>query len=287
MYYLDGSGRVGITTHADFDAAGHISCRNLDRPGWLYLTISSSSQSGQIVALKLDDSGIVEHFGHHMSKLWSAMAVPSPDGTRVMFKSDFHEELGEGEIYIYEATLAAPLAVDWVAPLVAFRQQDDVELTWTVAHQVDNDRFVVEHSRDGAHFEPIGRFDGDGRLVEEKTFRFLHKKAKSGDHYYRVKQVDYDGKYDFSNIVTVRVEAKPFVQLAPNPAAGEVTIYSNYSNRIEQVMVRTLAGKIVKTYDSGSNQLDVNDLQMGVYVVSIQMNGFVVEKMLVIGMPKK
>ena len=116
MYYLDRMERLVIATHSDFNGAGHLSCRNINRPGWTYLTQSSSAQSGQIIALKLDDSGIVEHFGHHFSSYANsnkvALAVPSPNGDKVMFNSDFGDAANKDLAYIFEGTLASNLAVE-------------------------------------------------------------------------------------------------------------------------------------------------------------------------------
>lgn len=93
MHKLDGSGSTVLSTHPDFGVAGHISCRNINRPGWAYVTHSLPAQSGQIVAVKLDNSGLVEHFGHHFSSATSyeqaPMAVASPNGDKICFKSDF------------------------------------------------------------------------------------------------------------------------------------------------------------------------------------------------------
>jgi len=107
MYYLNRMERITIATHPDFDAAGHISCRNINRPGWTYLTQTDAAQSGQIVALKLDDSGIVEHFGHHFSSSTTydkvPMAVPSPNGDKVMFKSDFGDAANTDLVYVFQS----------------------------------------------------------------------------------------------------------------------------------------------------------------------------------------
>ncbi len=91
MYYLDTLKRVVLSNNPDFAGEGHISCRNYLRPGWAY--VSQDEHTGQIVAVKLDTSGIVELFGHHFSTaetyLKSPMPCPNPTGTEVMFKSDF------------------------------------------------------------------------------------------------------------------------------------------------------------------------------------------------------
>jgi len=118
MHKLNGSGSTLLNTHTDFGYAGHISCRNLNRPGWAYVTHSLSSQTGQLVAVKLDDSGLVEHFGHHFSSATSyaqaAMAVPSPNGDKICFKSDFGTgpNTNPSVAYVFMAELENALSVN-------------------------------------------------------------------------------------------------------------------------------------------------------------------------------
>jgi len=106
MYYLDREERVVLQTSSDFGGEGHISCRNLNRPGWAYVSQDEPERSGQIVAVKLDDSGLVEHFGHHYGTgatyKKSPMPVPTPNGDKVMFKSDFGDTTDE-VVYTFEA----------------------------------------------------------------------------------------------------------------------------------------------------------------------------------------
>ncbi len=96
MYKLNGTGgEIIVNNSSEITASGHISCRNINRPGWAYVTQATSANpsSKQIVAVKLDNSGIVEHFGHHfssdMSYDQSPMAVASPNGDKICFHSDF------------------------------------------------------------------------------------------------------------------------------------------------------------------------------------------------------
>ena len=93
MYKLNGSGSTTIIQNPDFGIDGHISCRNINRPGWAYITLADAEQSGQIVAVKLDQTGTVEYFGHHFSSNTSyeqsPMATASPNGDKICFKSDF------------------------------------------------------------------------------------------------------------------------------------------------------------------------------------------------------
>lgn len=108
MYYLNGNGRVILSTNDDFAGEGHVSCRNINRPGYAYVSQDEENRSGQIIAIKLDNSGLVEHFGHHFgtasSYLKSPMPVPAPNGDKVMFKSDFGDPTAD-VIYVFESTL--------------------------------------------------------------------------------------------------------------------------------------------------------------------------------------
>ena len=118
MHKLDGSqSSIILTTNTDFGVYGHVSCRNINRPGWAYITHSLNAQTGQMVAVKLDNSGIVEHFGHHFSSAGSyaqaAMAVASPNGDKICFKSDFGTGANNGDIsYSFFANSSSPLSVE-------------------------------------------------------------------------------------------------------------------------------------------------------------------------------
>ena len=94
-------GKVTVLTSGGY--AGHTSTRNVDRPGWAYVTYQSRSSDwppyhDEVVAVKLDGSMTVERIAHlHTKKvdyLTEAHAVPSPDGKRVLWASDWEEPSG-------------------------------------------------------------------------------------------------------------------------------------------------------------------------------------------------
>ncbi len=105
-YYLSKDGGFVVCSNADFGGEGHISCRNLKRPGWAYVSIDEPDY-GVMVAMKLDTSGSVEYFGHHYSSadnyVKSPMPVPNPFGNKIMFKSDFGNYQNPDEVYCFTA----------------------------------------------------------------------------------------------------------------------------------------------------------------------------------------
>ncbi len=117
MYKLNGSGSTRIAANPDFGVSGHISCRNINRPGWAYVTISELDESAQLVAVKLDNTNTVEHFGHHFSSAQSyaqaSMGTASPNGDIICFKSDFGTSPNDGDVtYSFFAKVSNPLSVD-------------------------------------------------------------------------------------------------------------------------------------------------------------------------------
>lgn len=286
MYNLADGTRTVLSVREDFNVEGHVSCRNLNRPGWAYVSQDDvdASHTGQIVAFKLDsDTGteIVEHYGHHFSTassyLKSPMPVPTPNGDKVMFKSDFGDA-NTDVIYAFEVTVAAPLAVEWIDPLIATKRDNNVFLKWTVAQQVNNEKFVVEHSVDGYSFEAIETIPGDGDLSSLKAFRAVHQRPSIGDNYYRIKQIDYDGQFDYSNVASIYFEDSA-ISIYPNPTHDHINIQSD--DNIEKVMLFNSLGQLSLSSTNSTN-LDISNLPKGIYTILVQSKQEVFQQLIIL-----
>ncbi len=96
-------------------------------------------------------------------------------------------------------------------------QMNESHITWSVASQLNNEKYIVEHSKDGKTFSPIREIAGDGTSNETKHYEYVHTSPSIGINYYRIKQVDYDGKYSYSDIAPVRYEGDSSINIYPNP----------------------------------------------------------------------
>lgn len=76
-------------------------------------------------------------------------------------------------------------------------------LKWETLEEIDNKEFIIEKSADGSEFATIGTVEGAGSSDEENFYRFMDLDARKGVSYYRLKQVDFDGEYNYSAIVVV------------------------------------------------------------------------------------
>ncbi|MFN0202461.1 MAG: hypothetical protein ACKVTZ_13130, partial [Bacteroidia bacterium] len=79
----------------------------------------------------------------------------------------------------------------------------EVMITWETASEKNNDYFEVEHSVDARSFSPIGQVKGAGNSTTLQKYEYKYNEASFGLSYYRIKQVDFDGKVSYSEITKV------------------------------------------------------------------------------------
>ena len=169
---------------------------------------------------------------------------------------------------IQAACLALP--VTWSNPLQIHQENESHLLNWSVAQQVNNDYFEIQHSSDGQNFYPIGQVDGEGNYSGEMDYQYLHKSPNTGQNYYRIRQVDYDGRYDYSNIAFI-INQKREILIYPNPVNDHISIQSNYSGSIQ---ISNTIGQVIGHFElsEGLNSIDISDYTAGLYYIKDSNN---------------
>jgi len=100
-------------------------------------------------------------------------------------------------------------------------------LTWATATELNNSGFVVERGTSGTQYDSIGFVNGHGNSNVRRTYSFTDETPQPRYNYYRLKQVDFDGKYEYSDIVSVLHENLSGLNIFPNPAEDYITVQSN------------------------------------------------------------
>lgn len=168
--------------------------------------------------------------------------------------------------------LALPVSLN---SFTARPQKTNIRLLWRTESESQNDHFDIEHSRNGVSFETIGKMAGQGTTAEAQDYQFIHQKPGSGIHYYRLKQVDFGGKYGYSPVVSIHLPGFGDLEglaLFPNPTTGLV----HFSTEIPEgagFSVSDVLGRTLLQGDLLTPQIDLSELQPGLYRVSI-MSGF-------------
>ncbi|HLX93149.1 MAG TPA: T9SS type A sorting domain-containing protein [Puia sp.] len=182
-------------------------------------------------------------------------------------------------------TCGSVLAVNFMSFKAAMKN-NTAQLEWEVAKQVNNKGFAVEHSIDGANWEPIGYVNGSNDHVGDTTYRFTDFNLAVGKNYYRLQQQDFDGHTSYSEIALVDFEGSSTssVSLWPNPAKEQVNINLSVEESGNlQTRIFDLSGRVMlqMTLHAGLNTLTVGSLPRGIYVVHIiKSNGEIINQKL-------
>jgi hypothetical protein len=163
----------------------------------------------------------------------------------------------------------------------------DAFLNWTTASEINNKGFDVERSVDGRTFESIGFVKGAGNSTRMLNYSLTDAKAftktSSTVLYYRLKQVDFDGTFAYSNVVKVNSNAQKANALSvyPNPFNNAYNVSFDAANAgmVELKMV-DIQGKVVAEYSApaikGENKISLDNLSnvsAGVYFVKVTVDG--------------
>lgn len=145
-------------------------------------------------------------------------------------------------------------------------------LHWQTSSEINNHYFEIEYSKNGTDFTNIGRKEAAGNSNTLLDYHFVHKGVDAGMHYYRLKQVDYDGKYSYSDIKSVFVKGEDNeVSIFPNPTSEFISILGMTNGRYE---IKDFSGKLVRSGDFISSVLSLEGLSAGIYFVSLTNNDF-------------
>ncbi len=172
--------------------------------------------------------------------------------------------------------------------------EQGIETDWVTETEINNNYFSVERSTDGVKFESIARINGAGNSTKPLSYSFIDTKPYRGISYYRLKQTDFNGTFEYSKII--RVEYIVFgdesdVLVYPNPAPGS-NFNLRFNNSVEgteaELQISDMAGKTISSQRViCNNPLTIQfpasqPMKSGMYLIIIQFNNKkVVNKLIV------
>lgn len=133
--------------------------------------------------------------------------------------------------------------------LTSFRAKRNgayVELNWSTSTEVDNEMFVLEHSTNGIDFNKVTEIEGAGNSIVDQYYSFLHENPSKGNNYYRLKQIDFDGDYEYSDVELIWIEGYAEIIVYPNPTIGEINFKTETEMNILSYGIYNQFGKLVQ-----------------------------------------
>ncbi len=148
-------------------------------------------------------------------------------------------------------------------------QDENVFLTWKTATERDNKEFQIERSKDATTWETIGSIAGRGNSIQLQNYDFLDKNPFKGNNYYRLKQVDFGGRSEYSKSILVKMSNKNNeISIFPNPNKGVFMLsgIENLSN-VGIEIFNNLGQKVI--FSNQKNQIDLSHLPNGIYHIQV------------------
>jgi len=227
--------------------------------------------------------GLVFYLGGH--NFSSITAIESINGIR-MYMNAFLTPVDINSSCSIGADLPFPLPVKLSAfNAIPDQQQSKVNLTWTTATEINANHFEVERSTDGRNFTEVGMVFAFENTTEQKNYQFTDKISSliGPVIYYRLRQVDIDGKAEYSatRIVKISKELGNTITIFtyPNPVNKElsITIPANWQNKkVTYELFNAYGQSSIKTEIANSSQterLNVSSLTRGLYFVIVRCDG--------------
>ncbi len=154
------------------------------------------------------------------------------------------------------------------------RAKDVNILRWQTASEVNNKLFEIQRAfGPNGKFEKIAEKKGKGTTLRTTNYDYVdHDIATSGTYYYRLKQIDYDGGFEYSQIKAIdvfRAKANELVELAlgiyPNPANEYILArFDAQGKSFSTVELHDISGKVVRTWPIIGTANDINELQVSI-----------------------
>lgn len=158
----------------------------------------------------------------------------------------------------------------------ATRAGDAVECRWATAAEINNARFELEKSINGKTWEKTGEVSGAGTTSVITTYSYTDYNfdavPSATCYYYRLRQVDYDGGYSYSNIQTVCKQEEEW-QFYPNPFSTTVQVHTTGESNQEKLIISDVMGKVVMQTTltaTFKHTLDLSHLPAGIYLLSFK-----------------
>ncbi|MEL6673842.1 MAG: T9SS type A sorting domain-containing protein [Bacteroidota bacterium] len=196
-------------------------------------------------------------------------------------------QTGGAEAYVFDnivvtgtvGSLSLPINASGFDPITlpvefgdfSARQVDQsIVLDWETLKEVNSDYMAIERSPNGIFFAEVGRVQGADFSEVAISYQFIDQKPLAGQNIYRIRQVDFDGSFSYSNIIEIQVKTPELFQLLPNLVVDKFTLQAaEVLDRNWALQLFSLNQALISSHQLLQGQkraeFDVRDLPAGIY----------------------
>lgn len=176
---------------------------------------------------------------------------------------------GNRSFYVKSSSLPMKLVV-----FKANKVQNDIEIQWISKNEVNCDGYIIERSIDGVKFNYLNELQAKGNnLFISNEYNVVDSDPFIGINYYRLKQIDLDGKIKYSKIISMIIDRIENIIISPNPFSNSFFVKTYIHNDNSEVQLLNTEGKVLLSYKLlkgySSIKIKTEDLLKGVYYCKI------------------
>jgi hypothetical protein len=236
------------------------------------------------------ENGAIADFEASLAQDWFAMGMDSRDNSSTYYIE--WDGWNEANIPYLEVMYNFIVPVE-LTSFTAQASDENVQLNWSTATETNNQGFDIERKAGTSNFEKIGYVAGFGTTTEPKSYSFTDANVNVGEYTYRLKQIDFDGTYEYSDEVNIDVNAPieyALEQNYPNPFNPSTTIkYSIPEDGSVKLAVYNMLGEqvvslIETNQKAGRYEISFNaeNLASGVYIYRLEASNYTASKKLML-----
>ncbi len=151
-----------------------------------------------------------------------------------------------------------------------------INIVWSTASELNNEKFLIERSTDGRAYKTIGEVAGAGTTTEPQEYHFTDETPAPGINYYRLKQMDFDGNFEYSPIESVVFRKEGEITIYPTIVQSELQVeLPEKAGETTTLKIFSMQGALLQTQQQdGTGKLTITlpELTAGQYMVEV-VNG--------------
>ena len=197
-----------------------------------------------------------------------------------------------GEINLQQAVQNESLPVE-LTTFTSSVNQNDVTLRWSTSTEVNNYGFNIERSTGKQTWENIGFLQGHGNSNSNKEYNYVDNNLNPGSYSYRLKQIDNDGSFKYSNVISLNINQFANTEMGqnyPNPFNPTTTIQFTLAKKdnIRLVVYNVIGQQVAKLVngevEEGTHDVTFNaaNLSSGIYFYTLSGNSVNITKKMIL-----
>ena len=217
-----------------------------------------SLAEGEIYEVQFQVTVNTPGIGHIMPSILNIARISSHSDAAVMFTNDATVALSPE---------AAILPVSLMKFSASLTSGNKIMIDWSTSLEINNSHFVVERSQDGKSFSAVAKVSGNGTTSSAHSYSITDEVLNAGSIvYYRLHQVDFDGKSNYSNIIAIKIaKENQIASVSPNPFTSYLNVNMQWSkNEMITARILNIQGKEVVSkkllVSKGTNNVKIDEL---------------------------